>query len=219
MTRAEERLFLVSAVEDKKLAAENVPNGLNRKELSEKSWLEQLLAIFGSQKEDEPAVIKIVTPNNIQIDTAVSSISDVVAVDKEMEEAIAPLVNSKSSGRRHFTASNLQEYLHCPRSYYYEQILGLPMEEQASLGLGQNLPADITGLIVHTALEKYTDDAEAAFKSAVNEHAPGQNAAKARELFYTYINSSLYKELAACHQRERELEFALYEDSALCFTV
>lgn len=215
MTRAEERLFLVSAVEDKKLAAENVPNGLNRKELSEKSWLEQLLAIFGSQKEDEPAVIKIVTPNNIQIDTAVSSISDVVAVDKEMEEAIAPLVNSKSSGRRHFTASNLQEYLHCPRSYYYEQILGLPMEEQASLGLGQNLPANITGLIVHTALEKYTDDAEAAFKSAVNEHAPGQNAAKARELFYTYINSSLYKELAACHQRERELEFALYEDSGI----
>ena len=70
------------------------------------------------------------------------------------------------------------------------------MEEQESSGLGQNLPANITGLIVHTALEKYTNDADAAFNGAVNEHASGQKAVKAKELFYSYIASPLYKELA-----------------------
>lgn len=215
MTRAEERLFLISAVEDKKLAADNVCGSFNRRELSEKSWMEQLLAIFGGGKEEQEAAIKVVIQNDLQ-SGAVSQLAEAaVTVDDELAEFIAPLVNSKSSGRRHFTASNLQEYLHCPRSYYYEHILGLPMEEQESLGLGQNLPANITGLIVHTALEKYTDDADAAFNSAVNEHAAGQNAEKARELYYTYIASPLYRELAVCRQRERELEFALYEDNGL----
>lgn len=216
MTRAEERLFLVSAMEDAKLEPENICKGLERKELIEKSWIEQLLSLFGGKKEDEPVgAIKIVTKNECDEVRGELAPTQAITVDDELAAAIAPLVNSKSSGRRHFTASNLQEYLHCPRSYYYEQILGLPMEEQESSGLGQSLPANITGLIVHTALEKFTDDADAAFNGAVNEHAPGQKATKAKELFYSYIASSLYKELSACRERERELEFALYEDNGL----
>lgn len=216
MTRAEERLFLVSALEDKKLDPESISTGLERKELVEKSWVEQLLSLFGGKKDgDEQGAIKVVAQNERSGARRELGIAKMIAVDDALAAAIAPLVNSKSSGRRHFTASNLQEYLHCPRSYYYEQILGLPMEEQESSGLGQNLPANITGLIVHTALEKYTNDADAAFNGAVNEHVYGQKAVKAKELFYSYIASPLYKELAACRERERELEFALYEDSGL----
>lgn len=216
MTRAEERLFLVSALEDKKLEPESICTGLEHKELVKKSWIEQLLSLFGGKKDDEEhGAIKVVFQDERIGARGELSSATMVAVDDDLAAAIAPLVNSKSSGRRHFTASNLQEYLHCPRSYYYEQVLGLPMEEQESSGLGQNLPANITGLIVHTALEKYTDDADAAFNGAVNEHASGQKAVKAKELFYSYIASPLYKELAACRERERELEFALYEDSGL----
>lgn len=216
MTRAEERLFLISALEDKKLDPASIATGLERKELVEKSWIEQLLSLFGGKKEGEEAgAIKVVAQDEQSEAVGELAPAKTITVDDELAASIAPLVNSKSSGRRHFTASTLQEYLHCPRSYYYEQVLGLPMEEQESVGLGQNLPANITGLIVHTALEKYNDDADAAFNGAVNEHAPGQNAVKAKELFYSYIDSSLYKELAASRERERELEFALYEDNGL----
>ena len=213
MTRAEERLYLVSAEEAKKLEKNTLYQKYERQELVPKSWLEQLLSIFGDNKED--AAVKVVELEEQQADGNAVLDEAQLVVDDKLAEAIAPLVDVKSSGRRHFTASNLQEYLHCPRSYYYEQVLGLPMEEKEDVGYGQNLPANITGLIVHTALEKYTDDADAAFNGAVNEHAPGQNAAKAKEMFYSYIKSDLYKELAASRERERELEFALYEDNGL----
>lgn len=213
MTRAEERLVLISAVEDKKLEAQDSNVFFERKELVEKSWIEQLLSIFSGKKKDEEAAIQVIVQNEVMENVVFPVLKGVVTVDEDMSASIASLVNNKSSGRRHFTASNLQKYLHCPRSYYYEHILGLPMQEQESIELGRELPANITGLVVHTALEKYTGDADTAFNGAVHEHAPGQNADKAKELFYRYIDSSLYKEMAICSQRQREREFAMYEEN------
>ena len=215
MTRAEERLFLLNAVDAEKLEKGSLFGKLERTELVGKNWLEQLLSIFGGKTEDEAAAMKVVEQDDTAAESGSLMQGSQITVDDELKASIAPFVDTKSSGRRHFTASNLQEYLHCPRSYYYEQVLGLPMEEREDTGCSQNLPANITGLIVHTALEKYNSDADAAFNSAVYEHARGQKAAKAAELFYSYIKSDLYKELADSFERDRELEFALYEDNGL----
>ncbi len=70
----------------------------------------------------------------------------------------------------------------------------------------EQLPAYVTGLIVHKALELYRGgNAEVAFATAVKEFAPGNLALQAQELFNNYINSDLYKQLP--QKRERESAF------------
>lgn len=116
----------------------------------------------------------------------------------EVHEAtllMQPLPTYAANGQCYFTASALQTYLYCQRRYYYQQIMQLPELDAVTIG-GEQLPAYVTGLIVHKALELYRGgNAEAAFATAVKEFAPGNLALQAQELFNNYINSDLYKQL------------------------
>lgn len=70
--------------------------------------------------------------------------------------SLAPLPAYAACGRTCFTASALQTYLHCQRQYYYQQVLAVPELEQTVAGEQvHELPASVTGSIVHKALELY----------------------------------------------------------------
>lgn len=198
MTRAEEELLLSGAVQEGKEPK------LDKKSLLELDWLSQLLVIFADDAALEQQEIDL--RSELPAAAAVSEAPCVVT--KEIEQAIAPLPTYAASGRTHFTASALQTYLHCERQYFYQQVLQLPeLETAASEGEQSKLPAKLTGLIVHRALELYRGDAEGSFSRAVSELAPGKEAAFAKELFSSYIASSLYAQLPK--EQKRELSFYL----------
>lgn len=206
MTRAKDALVLSGAVkEDKK--------SQGAKPLLEMSWLEQLLTVL-----DGAAVVEV-TELDLRSDLpeAVALGEAQAVVTDEVKRAIAPVPGYAASGRTHFTASALQTYLHCQRQYFYQQVLQLPELEVENAAVDYSgqaaLPANITGLIVHKALELYRTDAQAAFSRAVSEFAPGNEAALAKQLFSNYIASDLYKKLPL--KRQRELEFSLPAQNGL----
>lgn len=199
MTRAENALILSGAVQADKESG-------NKKSLLEMDWLSQLVTIFKSAGEVELKEIDF----RGELPEAEKQSEKQLVVTQEMKQAIAPLPAYAASGRMHFTASALQTYLHCQRQYFYQQVLELPEFElqQAAQGSGEAaLPANVTGLIIHRALELYHSDAQAAFSRAVNEFAPDNEAEFARCLFSQYITSDLFAQLP--QKRQRELQFSL----------
>lgn len=204
MTRAEEYLFMSGVINSEKKA-----DG-NKKELAEMYWLHQLKQILSddSSVEWEQVDFRLELPPERQL------IDKQFTVTSEMEKLIAPLPEFTVGGRTFFTASALQTYLHCQRRYYYQQLMELPEYEINADNEAEQeqdylkLPAYLTGLVVHRALEVYRNDAEEAFAYALQEEAPGcRDAYSARQLFMKYINSDLYKQLP--DKQERELKFLL----------
>lgn len=211
MTRAEERLYMSGAVEGSYTELEDESRSFcikKKKErpLWEKRWLEQLMEIFAetgtgvrvelAETVDEPAEVEKKQPEPF-------------VVTEEMQKQLVPLETFGASGRTSFTASALQTYLHCARQYYYQQVLELPVLEEMNCvggagGACDALPANVTGVIVHRALELYRGDKEAALAKAIGEQDVEPDSAKvARYLFEQYINSSLFKALPAEHRREQ----------------
>lgn len=193
----------------------------DKNSLQERSWFKQLQEILG-----EKAVIE-----RQQVTGTLSEPQDKKAqlqieVTPALQAAIAPLPAYAAGGRSCFTASALQTYLHCPRQYYYQQVLALPaLEQQSEAGVPEQaaeavLPAYVTGLVVHRALELYRRDvreeslsennmkqAQAALGKALKEQGLEQ-ASLAQRLFFDYIASALYSELPTKGQ-QRELHFLL----------
>lgn len=199
MTRAENALILSGAVNADRSSE-------SKKSLVEMDWLSQLLTIFKSAGEVEFKEIDF----RSELPEGENHTEKQLDVTPEVKRAIAPLPAYAASGRTHFTASALQTYLHCQRQYFYQQVLGLPEFElpQAEPGNGEAaLPANVTGLIIHRALELYHSDAQAAFSRAQSEFAPGNEAEFARYLFSQYIASDLFGQLP--QKRQRELQFSL----------
>ena len=197
MTRAEKALLLSGAVQSSKEPKQDKP-------LAELDWMSQLLLIFAEGQDMDVQEIDL----GGELPPAAARSMTKLAVTPEVQHSIAPLPAYAASGRRHFTASGLQTYLYCQRQYFYQQVLQLPELEQASAGeaLQAALPAKLTGLIVHRALELYHADADAAFKRAVSELAPGEQAAFAHQLFTSYIASDLYQKIPV--EQQRELKFS-----------
>lgn len=187
MTRAKNRLIMSGTFcADKESKAENWFKSL--KEVLADSDLIEFTEIAADSLPDTVTV---------QQDDAAKAVPDEAAL-----QAAAPLDMYKSLGRKVFSATALQTYLHCQRRYYYQQ-LGLPGCEEAGTQ-GNQLPAYVTGLIVHTALEKYRGDEEKAFQAAVDKHAGGRAdlSAYAKKLLHDYLVSDLYKTIPSAHQRE-----------------
>ena len=152
-----------------------------------------------------------------------------IEVTPALQQAIAPLPAYVAGGRSCFTASALQTYLHCPRQYYYQQVLALPaLEQQDEVGSVEQtaeavLPAYVTGLVVHRVLELYRRDmydksekakqAQSAFEKALSEQSLEQ-APLAQKLFFEYIASPLYNALPTKGQ-QRELHFLLPTERGL----
>lgn len=209
MTRAENTLIMSGIVKiDKKTEDRN-------KTLWEKNWLEQLLIIFADGKEIN---IEECDMRNT-IPEAVTFANEQIVVTAKTEQEIAPVPAYLTSGHTHFTASALQTYLYCPRQYFYQQFLHLPefdntneMETEKNAQT-EKLPAYITGLIVHRALELYRGDVQTAFERALDEHAPGCKAQFAHRLLERYVASDLFQSLPV--ERERELKFSLPTEKGL----
>ncbi len=206
MTRAEERLVL-SGVTNGKDKKEN-------KELRELNWFKQLSQIFAS---DDAMTLEQVDVDMQQ--TAVTAEQETrIFTDEEMA-AMHPLASYLDNGKRTFTPSALQEYLHCERKYYYQQIVGLPGYEPPNEDeTGETtayLPAYVVGLIAHRTMELYHDDLDKAFAVAVSEQArtnPLVNdttVAPIRTMLEDYIAHAIYQDLPEQQEREISIGYEL----------
>lgn len=201
MTRAQKQLLMVGTVAEEKLpeAVIALP--------SAKGWWQQLQAVYEADWEKQESSCPWVRL------LCAAALSPAVAQQGEQQQlaleplALAPLPAYAACGRTCFTASALQTYLHCQRQYYYQQVLAVPELEQTVAGeQAHELPATVTGSIVHKALELYNGyNAEAVFAIALDEFAPGAAATQAKSMFDAYIVSDLYKALPK--KQKRELEF------------
>lgn len=201
MTRAQKQLLMVGTVAEEKLPEAVI--GLP----AAKGWWQQLQAVYEvdwDKQESSCPWVRLLRAD---------ALSPAVAQQGEQQQlaleplALAPLPAYAACGRTCFTASALQTYLHCQRQYYYQQVLAVPELEQTVAGeQAHELPASVTGSIVHKALELYNGyNAEAVFAIALEEFAPGAAATQAKSMFDAYIVSDLYKALPK--KQKRELEF------------
>ena len=201
MTRAQKQLLMVGTVAEEKLPEAVI--GLP----AAKGWWQQLQAVYEvdwDKQESSCPWVRLLCAD---------ALSPAVVQQGEQEQlaleplALAPLPAYAACGRTCFTASALQTYLHCQRQYYYQQVLAVPELEQTVAGeQAHELPASVTGSIVHKALELYNGyNAEAVFAIALEEFAPGAAATQAKSMFDAYISSDLYKALPK--KQKRELEF------------
>ena len=201
MTRAQKQLVMVGTVAEEKLPEAVI--GLP----AAKGWWQQLQAVYEADWEKRESSCPWVRL------LCADALSPAVAQQGEQQQlaleplALAPLPAYAACGRTCFTASALQTYLHCQRQYYYQQVLAVPELEQTVAGeQAHELPASVTGSIVHKALELYNGyNAEAVFAIALEKFAPGAEAAQAKSMFDAYIVSDLYKALPK--KQKRELEF------------
>lgn len=201
MTRAQKQLLMVGTVAEEKLPEAVI--GLP----AAKGWWQQLQAVYEADWEKQESSCPWVRL------LCADALSPAVAQQGEQQQlvleplALAPLPAYAACGRTCFTASALQTYLHCKRQYYYQQVLAVPELEQTVAGeQAHELPASVTGSIVHKALELYNGyNAEAVFAIALDEFAPGAAATQAKSMFDAYIVSDLYKALPK--KQKRELEF------------
>lgn len=201
MTRAKKQLVMVGTVAEEKLPEAVI--GLP----SAKGWWQQLQAVYEvdwDKRESSCPWVRLLCAD---------ALSPAVEQQGEQQKlaleplALAPLPAYAACGRTCFTASALQTYLHCQRQYYYQQVLAVPELEQTVAGeQAHELPASVTGSIVHKALELYNGyNAEAIFAIALEKFAPGAAATQAKSMFNAYISSDLYKALPK--KQKRELEF------------
>ena len=201
MTRAQKQLLMVGTVAEEKLPEAVI--GLP----AAKGWWQQLQAVYEvdwDKQESSCPWVRLL---------CAAALSPAVAQQGEQQQlaleplALAPLPAYAACGRTCFTASALQTYLHCQRQYYYQQVLAVPELEQTVAGeQAHELPASVTGSIVHRALELYNGyNAEAVFAIALQENAPGAVGGWAKQLFTNYIASDLYKALPK--KQKRELAF------------
>lgn len=201
MTRAQKQLVMVGTVAEEKMPEAII--GLP----SAKGWWQQLQAVFEADWDKQESICPWVRL------LCADDLSPAVVQQREQQKlaleplALAPLPAYATCGRTCFTASALQTYLHCQRQYYYQQVLAVPELEQTDAGeQAHELPASVTGSIVHKALELYNGyNAEAVFAIALKEYAPGAAATQAKSMFDAYIFSDLYKALPK--KQKRELEF------------
>lgn len=201
MTRAQKQLLMVGTVAEEKLPEAVIAL------FSAKGWWQQLQAVYEADWDKQESSCPWVRL------LCAADLSPAVAQQGEQQQlvleplALAPLPAYAACGRTCFTASALQTYLHCQRQYYYQQVLAVPELEQTVAGeQAHELPASVTGSIVHKALELYNGyNAEAVFAIALDEFAPGAAATQAKSMFDAYIVSDLYKALPK--KQKRELEF------------
>ena len=201
MTRAQKQLLMVGTV-----AREKLPETIVSLP-SATGWWQQLQAVLEADWQKQACScpwVRLLCADDLQ---------PAVAQQSEQQQlvlkplALAPLPAYAACGRTCFTASALQTYLHCQRQYYYQQLLALPeLEQTVADEQARELPASVTGSIVHRALELYNGyNAEAVFAIALQENAPGAVGGWAKQLFTNYIASDLYKALPK--KQKRELAF------------
>lgn len=133
---------------------------------------------------------------------------------------IQPLADYGKAWQQSFSASALQQYEICPRSYYYHYVLQMPAVEPQLNG-ENNMDARTFGTLIHAALEKYSGDAKKALmQAAYNNNLQGHDLSEAEELLTNYLQSSLYPGLSAKQLHENGFSLpvlAQYGINAQCY--
>ncbi len=193
MTRAQDRLVL---------------SGVFKKDGKSKadSWFNNLRKIFENSK-----LVGNESENSQNGENTINGKTEIRNSCPANLEMIDALPQYYSSGKREFTASRLQTYLHCQREYFYRYVAGLPEFEETEASKGTTLPAYVIGLIVHKALECYDRDLNEAWKRAVNEYAEGRSPDKYFEVLKKYVSSDLFKKLTG--EKLKEIRFTYKADN------
>ena len=139
------------------------------------------------------------------------------------EDVIAntlPLPEYGKAWQQSFSASSLQQYNICQRSFYYHYILQMPpVEPQLN---GENaIDARTFGTLVHEALEKYAGNVKKALmQAAYDNNLQDYDISRAEKMLEKYLQSNLYPGLEA--KQLHETGFALpvlakYGINAQCY--
>lgn len=213
MTRAEDYLFLSGiSVRDSKA-------GKNTKE----DWFASLQRILIKGTGNEvSADAEIIDSSKVKRLEQPTILFEEQTYPESIYEHIKPLPEFSKSRCNVFSASALQEYDTCPRSFYYRYLvqvpggeeLGFEREDLESFSCDDNaLPANMLGLVIHSALEfigKYSmeEALEYGVRKNVPPHLRGQAGIEAGRMLISYLHSPLYQEIGGL-QKKTEEHFAL----------
>lgn len=230
-TRAKKTLYMSAGFSDSVLKGRSI-----KKVDNYGAWLWRILQEDYTEKRKVlwrnryPDVVDIEEPVKGKFDKT-GAVNCSVDIDK-VKEKFEVLADKKYEipSRTTFTPTMLQTYLHCPRSYYYRYVCGLPevdegqgarsKEQRASEEQGNGLTAAEMGTLIHSALEHYDGDVEDAWTSALRAQGSGFRTQDsgvnfAKTLFVNYVNSDLFKQIP--RQHDREVKFQLPIDDGVSF--
>ena len=210
LTRAKDRLILSGIRKDTKNPS-SATHWLN--------WLDECLKDNGLLAD---RVEKRVEPSAVsgKVDMSAFSAAELSEETKVcLLERTAPLPAYGGRAMNRFSASSLQTYETCPRSYYYQYIENIPPLDIRNKQ-GNRLPSDVLGSLVHKVLEQYAkwrmgnrfveNDAvwAAYYRNAVEELANGRFdlTKEAETMLCEYLHSDLYRSFAN-KQKFAEYEF------------
>lgn len=190
MTRAKSRLIMSGICSSSKTSSAN-------------NWFNQLNKVL---KDNDAAVIEKITVEEC-LQNIVTAENDGKKISFD-EEFIKPSAEFEKIGIKTFSATALQTYLHCQRQYFYQYVAQLPVLEEPGLS-SRVLPPQIVGLVIHSALEKYTGNIDVAWQAAVKKQAKSnfELAEPAKKMFTDYLGSDLYKNIPERHQRELHFNY------------
>ena len=206
MTRAESYLFLSGV---KNVAA-------NKNKDKKENWFEAVERLFSvGSGNDDLVTLETYCSNEVAAVQEKIAQSSRFSINKEVYDQIQPLDSLGNGATNLLSASALQQYDICPRRYYYEQVLHMPMVEPKVVGETDNkIPAYLLGLVIHSALElsRSMEIAEALRLALQKQEVPSyllKSIEKAAgEMLAAYCAGPLYLVNKALPQ-DAEKEFSL----------
>lgn len=130
-----------------------------------------------------------------------------VIEETPQEDVEIPEEENKTENKyTHFSASSLQNLIHCPLSYYYEKVRGIPQICFQERTPDSWLPANIKGNVFHHVMEKYVTEV------IMKQGAKTSNETELKRIFHDEIES--------CKQSNPISSQATYEtEKEECFEV
>lgn len=197
MTRAKDRLILSG-----------------RKDISSKSKTENWFSSLYDIAEDYDK-IKILeySANDISLEIEKSRNYDDVILNTELLNNIKALPEFGLDWQSSFSATSLQRYLYCQRSYYYYYVLKMPEILSLQAGHSENISQidpKKRGIIIHRALELVAlgYDKKIAMVIAAKENFLASVDLKTQTLYEKYLESDIYQAINI-NNRQAEVAFEL----------
>lgn len=153
--------------------------------------------------------VTVIDAAEVETPEQVSAAKTGIKLTDEILAGAKPLPDFGKAWQRSFSASALQQYDVCPRSYYYHYILQMPEVEPAFEGTGST-DARTLGTVIHEALEKYTGDVKKVLMQAASKTDITQmGLAEAEKMLNDYLQSDLYPGLNIKQLHETEFSLPL----------
>lgn len=208
LTRAQQRLYLLGG------------HLLTKGSSKTSNWVTDLKSILGTADQEVDIRQLDLTTQKPEPPAPLTAVVDDACLP--VAEKLASLPGFGLHNSTYFSASVLQEYLYCPRRYYYEVVEQIP---PLAVDLGPangQLAATETGHLAHQVLERYDGTNFATvYQQAVQEFAGGDTvkAAPVQTMLEQYLASPLYQSFAAKkRQTEYRVQLPLTDDGKLIMT-